>query len=758
MLYGRLLYGNNVYNEEVLSAHGTVETLAAASAVRIAAASAVGVVECSALASPAVVYASFAAAVVIVSGASAAVRVISGQAVSSVGVFGSVVRTRVKYASFGQAVAIRAAYNEGIRITSAGVLYAAQGSLEWMVQPYSVTAGSPRYLFDGGGTSGQNLTVVIAADGSVQVTCGSVVITSLGTVSDDGATWVGVGWGSDGVELYLDGQLVASSTQQFTLSFGANFYVGCSASQTNSLDGLLDEFRVSSRKRSAAEFAAACELGRLGSPLEWDVDTTYLLHFDGNLNVPADRQGVWVSPVQNASTAQDYASLAVSWSESLPVGTAIACQVRTSANGVTWSAWYDQVNGQTATAPANPYSQVRFILQEVGNAGTPTLSRATVVYEGLPSASQLLSGLSVSSLYTYSQLQDYLLIFNGVDLPKKYDGTTIADITAGPRAKVTCVYKNRVWAAKGNTLYFSDLLSVDTWPAANFIEVNPSDGDEIVTLIPTSMMLIIVKQHSTYYLQGYSPDTFTVSPAMEGGTISPFGALWTPYGVFMLDREGVWQTDLRKRALLTRPIQQRWASLNQRALQKAALFFMNDILLVSVPDVASNGNNLVLPYDVYHRVWLGEWIGWNAACFLPFWERGKWKYLFGSSTTGNVFEIGEAADDAGTAFEALVETAHMPLVSEEWEKRIKWVDVYFGGGVATSDVEVLFVMDGAVSAGKVLNVPSTSETVAGRFYPPPYGRAVGVRVRWPQASNGGPELLGVTLTYYPRAPRPKEVV
>ena len=33
MLYGRLLYGNNAYNEEILFAHGTVEGFASAAAV-----------------------------------------------------------------------------------------------------------------------------------------------------------------------------------------------------------------------------------------------------------------------------------------------------------------------------------------------------------------------------------------------------------------------------------------------------------------------------------------------------------------------------------------------------------------------------------------------------------------------------------------------------------------------------------------------------------------------------------------------------
>jgi len=753
VLYGRLLYGNNAYNEEVLSAHGAVETFAAASAVRIVAASAAGMVECSAVASSAVVYVSSAAVVVAVSGASVGVRVVSGQAASSVGVSGSVARIRVKYASFDQAVAIRAAYNEGIRIASAGVLYAAQGSLEWVVQPYSVTAGSPRYLFDGGGASGQNLTVVVTADGRVQVTCGSVVITSPGTVSDDGATWVGVGWGSDGVELYLDGQLAASSTQQFTLSFGADFYVGCSASQTNSLDGLLDEFRVSSRKRSAAEFAAAYELGRLGYPLEWDIDTTYLLHFDGNLNVPANRQGVWVSPVLDAVQATDYSSLIVTWLADAPANTAIACQVRTSPDRVNWSPWYDQVNNEYSAAPPQPYAQVRFIFQELQNAGTPVLHEAMVIYEGRPTAEVLKSGLSYSSFYSFAQLVDKMVICNGVDKPLKYDGATVATIDAAPVGKVACTYRERVFLARGSTLYFSDPTNVDSWPATNFIDVNPDDGDEIVALVPLSTTLLIVKRYSMYFLTGYGPQSFRVEPAATVGSISHHGVADTPYGVFEVDREGVWVTDFRKQEQVTLPVRELWGRLNQRALDKVAVFYLRDKLLVAAPESGFSYNNLVLVYDLVHKAW-SVWRNVYASCFAVFRERGRWVYLFGDSRTGNVWEL----TDAGEPFSAIIETKHYSPTSEGLEKRLLWVDLAFSGGSTDTQVVPSAVVDGRRVGMKAFTVPAGAEREVFRLYPAAYGSSVGVRLEMPNVSGDGPTLLELVAVYYLRTARPVRVV
>lgn len=672
-----------------------------------------------------------------------------------------VARTRAKYTRFGQGISIRAAYNEGIKLASQGVFYHKAGELVALVYTTNATSTNPRYLFDGGGGISNNLVVLITTDGKVQVTYGTgvstVTLTSPSALLRDGATWVGVGWDDGGVYLHLDGVLVASSSTKPSLVFGDYVFVGCSSSQTNSLDGILDEFWVSSRRRSTTELLAIC---LADVPIEWDIDTTYLLHFDGNLNYPANRQGVWVSPVQNATTATDYSSLVVYWTASVPANTAITCQVRTSQDGANWSLWYDQINGNYSQAPPGPYSQVRFILQELSNAGTPVLSGVTISYEGMPTSSVLLSGLSPARTYTFSQMLDYLIICNGVDLPKKYDGVTISDITTAPRAALTCVHKERVFMAKTatdrNTIWFSAPRNVDDWTSADItgaIVVNPSDGDEIMALVPTSMTMLIVKQHSTYYLQGYSPDTFQVTPAGEGGTISPWGVVWTPYGVFRIDRDGVWQTDFRKQILITKKIQKVWDGLNQRQLGNAALFFYKDKLFVAVPSATSNYNDTVLVYDLVQQAW-SVWTGWTPACFAMFWERGQWVPIFGSSVSGNVYEIGASSADASSAIIATVETRHLPLVSEEFLKRVKWVDIYFGGGSTDASVVASFVVDGIASSAKTLTVPANADSAPFRLYPPPYGRTIGVRLQM----SGPAVLQGLSLTYFPRAVRPQRVV
>ncbi|MGQ9697176.1 MAG: LamG domain-containing protein [Armatimonadota bacterium] len=664
---------------------------------------------------------------------------------------------------FGEALAITAAYGEKLLVPSS-VIFLAAGSVSVLIYLLRAPGTTEQVVFDGAGPENKNLQVVVTTSGKLALRYGTgaatVEMTSTETLRDGEVYWVGFGWDDNGVALYLNGGEVASSTQPPSLSFGTNICIGAKADSTCQLDGLIDCLQFSSRCRTASEFLATYQLQM---PPSWDVDTTYLLLFNNNLNLPAARQGVWVSPVQDARSAESYDYI-VNWLATVPNNTAVAVQTRTSADGVIWSPWYDQVNDSYSTAPPNPYSQVRVILQTLDGTSTPVLSQATVVYGGKPSMAPLETGLGVADVYTFAQLQDVLVICNGVDVPRKYDGTATMQIAAAPRAYLVAPWRNRLFMAKtaGNRsrIYFSELGNVDSWPASYFIDINPNDGDELVCLLPGATAFLLIKQRHTYYLQGYTPEDFSIVPAGEGGTISPWGAIWTPRGVFLLDRRGVWITDFRRRSLVTRKIQRVWDGLNQRNLHRAALFYLDDRLLVAAPSAGAATNDTVLVYDMRSsgsQAWT-VWKGWQAACFAEFRERGRWSCLFGASDRGNVFQIAESDVDAGVALAAKAETAHVPLVAPDWLACVRWCDVQFAGGAVAGTCRVTPILDGASGPTSEVYVPANAHIYAARLYPPPWARVLGMRIEWPEASAQGPTFLGATVTYFPRAPRLDKVV
>lgn len=590
-------------------------------------------------------------------------------------------------------------------------------------------------------------------------------ISALGPVIERGVPYQ-IAFSGDGsnLRLFCNGEQIGDALP-YTEPEGALssvMYLGMYYSETAWLYGIIDDFRVSSRARTLAEHQAYYASGL---PHAWDVDTTYLLPLDGDLNYPAGRQGVWQSPVQNATSSTDFATLSAIWSDNIPVNTSVFAQIRTSADGVNWSMWYSQINGGISSAPANGYSQIRFVMQELQNTVTPALSAATVVYDGEPNAQTLLTGLSVASLYSFCQLADTLVICNGIDTPKKYDGETISDITAAPKAQLCVTYKNRVWMARTSEnrsrLYFSDPVDVDTWQAVNFMDVNPADGDEIIALIPLPTTLLIIKQHNVYFLQGTTPLNFSFTNAGMGGTISPYGAIYTPYGAFTVDREGLWATDFRTESRISLPIQKKtWNGLNQHYLNKAALFYYEDRLFVAVPSGDSNVNNMVLVCDLTHKTkpW-SVWTGWNPSCFVAYWESGKWDYLFGSSKSGNVYAISGADNDAGNPFTATVETRHIPLIADESSSRIKWIDISAGGGKTDTEIDLSFVSDGNANSSKAFIVPAGAENASFRLYPSTaLCKTIGINAQFKDTGYSGATLLSIAIAYFAKAARPTRVI
>jgi hypothetical protein len=659
---------------------------------------------------------------------------------------------------------------ETLTIPTAGVFAKGNWAVEMVYIPTSNTLGTQVMLCSYEIDSNNYFDIRITSSGylSGEIKSGGTFYDIVDTVALTVGTPYRISFSGDGTHIRLckEGSQIGSDLAYVEPvgTLPANMYIGSWAGGTAQCDGLIDDLRTSSRARTLAEHQAYVTNQQ---PQAWDVDTTYLLSFDGNLNYPATRQSVWQSPVLNAFNASDYSTLEVLWVDNQPSGTTDFCQARTSADGVNWSNWYSQINGGTASAPPEPYSQIRFILQEISNAGSPNVSTATVSYAGNPSAAVIKAGMAPASKYFFGQLQDTMIVFNGADIPVSYDGTNVNVLSAAPRAATCAIYANRTFAActpgYPARLYYSDPLDMTSWPAINFQDVNPSDGDQIMSLIATSTMFVIIKQHQSYYLAGGtytgSAVEFNIYTAGSGGTISPWGAIWTPRGFFLLDRDGIWATDFRKSTLLTRKIQNFWNSLNQSLLGNAALFYYKNKLIAAVPSENATYNDTLLVYDMSNPKMMpwSIWRNWTPACFLSFWERGEWKYVYGSSVSGNVFEMEQADNDSGTPITVTVDTAQLPLIGEDWQKRLKYFDVAFGGGATDTTVEVSPIIDGVIQPPVSFTVPAANNLTVKRLYPYPYARTAGLELIWSAVENSGPVFLGYALAFYPRAMRPERV-
>lgn len=87
-----------------------------------------------------------------------------------------------------------------------------------------------------------------------------------------------------------------------------------------------------------------------------------------------------------------------------------------------------------------------------------------------------------------------------------WDGTTFANVSGAPQCHFLKTFKNYMFAANTTAnpsrIFWSAVINPDSWPASNFIDVAPNDGQQITGLFNDGTSLLILKQRSIYKLSG----------------------------------------------------------------------------------------------------------------------------------------------------------------------------------------------------------------------------------------------------------------
>ncbi len=95
-------------------------------------------------------------------------------------------------------------------------------------------------------------------------------------------------------------------------------------------------------------------------------------------------------------------------------------------------------------------------------------------------------------------------------------------------ATSVAIYKGRIWAAEGATIYFSALGRYDDFTTTNdagYINNFYTDTDNITALCPYKDYLAIYKENNVYLLGGSSPDDFSIMPFADKGAYSKNGVV-----------------------------------------------------------------------------------------------------------------------------------------------------------------------------------------------------------------------------------------
>ncbi len=302
-----------------------------------------------------------------------------------------------------------------------------------------------------------------------------------------------------------------------------------------------------------------------------------------------------------------------------------------------------------------------------------------------PAFVSLVTGWSKTVPVMFETCVNYLVIFNGVDAPKKWDGTSVTALANAPaQGKYPVLHKEKVFCANTDhpsTILWSNSFEPETWPGVNYWDVKKGDGDEITCLFKYIGELIIFKRRSTHTLKGTSLDDFTLQELdSRVGAVGPRAVAQKDMYLYVVGEEGLYVFNGMKYTNLTNIlIPKMWARVNQEYLHKAAVGIWDDKIWFSLPIDGSSVNNIVLvfvPGEGAQGTWW-PWSGMNISCFTSFSQGDELLPYTGHSQLGRILQ-----QDIGESDYYLTDD---PLYLPKKHVGAYWESKYFDFGAAETE-------------------------------------------------------------------------
>jgi beta-glucanase (GH16 family) len=209
----------------------------------------------------------------------------------------------------------------------------------------------------------QNLPASAAFDGNLSTRWGSQYSDPQWIYVDLGSTYnvneVNLTWETAYAKAY---QIqVSNDAQNWTTIYSTTNATG-GVNDLKNLSGTGRYVRMNGTQRGTQWGYSLYEMAVYGTPASANVPTTYVPSGTVTLNYDAATSVTWKS-----LTAQT----------TLPAGTKITYQARSSADNVTWSAW----NSDVTLVPKNRYIQIQATLSATDTSLTPLLNSLTLSYD-----------------------------------------------------------------------------------------------------------------------------------------------------------------------------------------------------------------------------------------------------------------------------------------------------------------------------------------------------------------------------------------
>lgn len=331
----------------------------------------------------------------------------------------------------------------------------------------------------------------------------------------------------------------------------------------------------------------------------------------------------------------------------------------------------------------------------LGHFLTDTISQLIVkaggnVYYSTDAANYTLIGAYSDAEWGVQYAGAFYIIRSG-NVIVKWDGTTATNVAGSPSGTFGIIYKERMFvlntAATGtlsSRLYFSNAgdVSATGWIGTNFFDIQPGDGDFLVTLVILNDLLYIFKGKATWalYVQGTVTDWIVRTINSEFGCVSKYAAKIIAGYLYLSSEKGIYRTDgtsFTDISLDIGPVLvNRVVNLTTVNIDSMGIWGDQLICLIS----PSSGQKL---YYIYHYR-IGTWTQWQfSGGLLPqtFFEvrantPGVGLYAGDNNSTGIIFRYGTSVyTDAGASYQVSIRSKEFDVGIPLNMKRGKWIGV-----------------------------------------------------------------------------------
>lgn len=292
--------------------------------------------------------------------------------------------------------------------------------------------------------------------------------------------------------------------------------------------------------------------------------------------------------------------------------------------------------------------------------------------------SSVATGLSTTADCSFANFKGNLsainlIMANGVDPIKRYDGSTVQNLSGAPSGgNFIEQHDNRLYCAVGNTISYSALSKADDWTTAKNagqIVLETNNGQSIVGLRAGNQHLTVFKNSSIHELYGTGPNNYRqIEVANDIGAYSN-KAIVNAAGVLYFISNRIYQYNGGSRPdfEFSKPVQKYIDGINQSATNKCVAGTNGKNIYFSIPYGTATECNMILEYDTQH----GVWYVWDNIAPTQFRRFGSDWYT--GDTSGNVYKMSGSSDNGSATAWKWVSP---PYGSGALAKRVNWYNMW----------------------------------------------------------------------------------